>query len=572
MSSLDMLSEDREDPLSVIDRLLSEEPDPHVYRPLLNGVDGAGMVKDWTPLMLLWDRPDTPSIKRNALKLVLFHGVDMNLTGGLGLNSLHLLVLRLFCCITEEEAIERLEDVEWWLRMGADPNTKLFLPTDEKSLVILTPLEFFLFLGQHPNFVPKGMERRFLRNHPSILKEAVQRRFYILLLCFDTEAPSAPYRDNLVYKNCAELRLRDITHAMLQEHVLLRQRLRDHYKLSIDWKEDDLEERHRTLQKKFPQCSPPPPFPPLSPSSIVIQTESCEHDGQTPLDRYFSVVVGNGNRAFFHGEMVARLLRDDRNPCTNTPFSSTVRWEWLHRLESGEPCFPYHSLEENKALFPRIFHTTEKPYETRMLLEKLHDRMSRAHPFSNLLHLQNYENYRLSYLCSILQGDTYRLTEVKNVDTLQDLLKAMMLAVYRDRDKIATIHFAVEEAHEDLLLYDTICSYFEKNQTAFIFSFYEAITHLDLFRLLSARVGYASLGEMALLWYKMSNIYTFHHSLEICLEDGMIVIQQQDGENEEEEAEFESSSREEDYNHFPIIILSSSTDEDISGSEESEGG
>jgi hypothetical protein len=73
--------------------------------------------------------------------------------------------------------------------------------------------------------------------------------------------------------------------------------------------------------------------------------------------------------------------------------------------------------------------------------------------------LQNYENYRLSYLCSVLEGDTYQLTEIKDAEDLQDLLRTLLVCIYKDRDRTAAIHFAIEEAHEDLLLYDAICAY-----------------------------------------------------------------------------------------------------------------
>lgn len=529
MSSLEKLSEEGEDPLSIIHHLLHEEPDPSVYRLLLNGIDGAGIVRDWTPSMLLWNRSNSVN-KKEALKLLLFHGIDMNVTGALGLNSLHLLVLRLaYSCEDEEE--ERMQEVEWWMRMGADPTAKLFLPKSDHILEILTPVEFFILLCQDLKFVLKSFPRK---NPRRIVSEKCQRSFFYTMLCFDAEAPTTPYHENVIYLRCAALRLRDITDTMLRDHKLLRQRLCDHYKLSVN-QEEQLEERHYTLRKKFNQCYPPS-CEELSAFSTVIHTASWEYDGYTPIEKYFSVTIENGNQVYFHAEMISRLLRDNRNPCTNMPFSSPTRWEWIHKLENGPICFPYHSLEENKTLFPKFFHIPEKPYKTHMLLEKLNDLMSRAHPFSNVLLLQNYEDYQLSYLCSILEGDTYCFKEAKEAENLQELLTAMILWVYADHDKLATIHFAIEEVHEDLLLYHAVCTYFEKNKMAFIFSFYEAISHLEIFRLISVRVGYASIMEMALIWYKMSSIYTFHHS------DGggaILVIHEED---DTEEVEFKEES------------------------------
>jgi len=574
--SLEKLSLEGEDPLSVIHHILSEEPDPHTYRLLFNGVDGAGIVRDWTPLMLLWNRSNALlSKKREALKLLLFHGVDMNLTGGLGLNSLHLLVLRLACSSTDKESLETVGDMEWWLRMGADPTTKVFLPRSNNVVLdVLSPIEFFILLGRDSTLLPRGLEKFFTRNQNMKLSEDCQRLFYYTMLCFDAEAPSSAYREDAIYTECAELLVKDVTNKMLREHSLLRQKLRDHYKLPADH-DNTLEERHRVLKKKFLKCSLKRIEAPSS-SAVFIHTASCEHDGETPLEQYYSVVVGNGNVSSFHPEMIARLLRDDRNPCTNTPFHPDTRWEWIRRLEDGDPCFPYHSLEENKALFPRLFHTPEKPCETRMLLEKLNELICRAHPFTNIMLLQNYEDYRLSYLCSVLEGETYQLTEVKDAEDLQGLLKALLICIYKDRDRIAAIHFAIEEAHEDLLLYDAVCAYLEKNKTSFIFSFYEAITHLELFRLVSVRVGYSSLMEMALVWYKMSSIYTFKHSGSEFSEQGIIVIHHDSEEGEfepiidddiiiEDDGEEDTDSR---HNHFPIIILSESSDESSDSSTE----
>jgi hypothetical protein len=297
---------------------------------------------------------------------------------------------------------------------------------------------------------------------------------------------------------------------------------------------------------------------------IVIQATSCEYDGETPLEQYYSVVAGNDNMYCFHPEMIARLLRDDRNPCTNTPLLAKTRWEWIHRLEDGDhPCFPYHSLEENKAVFPRLFHTPEKPCDTRILLEKLNELICRAHPFTNIMLLQNYENYRLSYLCSVLEGDTYQLTEIKDAEDLQDLLRTLLVCIYKDRDRIAAIHFAIEEAHEDLLLYDAICAYFEKSKTTFIFSFYEAINHLEIFRLVSVRVGHSSLMEMALVWYKMSSIYTFEHSVSGFSDQGIIVIHQNSEEYDDDDGDDSNNTP---LNRFSIIRFSETTNDESSSS------
>ena len=199
----------------------------------LHGISINNLPPPWSPLLLLWK--DNVFYKK-VLKMILAHGVDMDQAGENGFNVLYIILIYIF---HDPCAIQHLE---WWLKMGCNPNYKLVWKDQ-----VLLPLEFFLLLES----LEKWNSHDFIPNLEKFDKRTLSpneiEKVVLLFLCYQTEMPV--YYSHLILENCLQLQLKDVTKSLMEKFPFLEAKLFDYYKMPKELA--NFWTRHQYLSKNF---------------------------------------------------------------------------------------------------------------------------------------------------------------------------------------------------------------------------------------------------------------------------------------------------------------------------------
>jgi len=490
------------DPIKDINDLIESVKDTQELFSHINGLDNFGLPILWSPIILLMKQE---TFHKEAFKLLITHGANIDQSGKKGFNALYILIMHIF---QDKNYIDHLE---WWLNVGANPNTKIMLGKE-----ILTPLEFFLYLYSLESWKSSDFLdniKEFACTGQQLEIEEFQTIIYTFL-CYGCENPE--YYNHPIFESCRNLPLNQINKKLLKKFPLLEYKLRDFYKMPSNI--PNFWTRHLYLSKKFNKTLTKKPIQ-FEPSDIVVNPYFSD-DYQTPKDQYIFYPENNKN-FYFISSMIPKLIQSGTNPCTNTRIPFNIKWDWIQELDTKR-YFTYKTLEENKQLFPHLFSCPEKPNLIITLSEMLHKIISKVHPYTSIINVRRWKPFEIEYMSSILYEAPYLMSKLKDVFDLEKFLLVCMEYMYEDTENtINKLHFGIEDISEDLKVYYSSTKFFTENSLSFQFSFFEAMLHTDIYNLLKDRIGYYSFYDMGHLWYKICTVYSLENGLN---EDTEIVL------------------------------------------------
>jgi len=490
------------DPIKDINDLIESVKDTQELFSHINGLDNFGLPILWSPIILLMKQE---TFHKEAFKLLITHGANIDQAGKKGFNALYIIIMYIFL---DKNYIDHLE---WWLNVGANPNTKIMLGKE-----ILTPLEFFLYLYSLESWKSSYFLdniKEFACTGQQLEIEEFQTIIYTFL-CYGCENPE--YYNHPIFESCRNLPLNQINKKLLKKFPLLEYKLRDFYKMPSNI--PNFWTRHLYLSKKFNKTLTKKPIQ-FEPSDIVVNPYFSD-DYQTPKDQYIFYPENNKN-FYFISSMIPKLIQSGTNPCTNTRIPFNIKWDWIQELDTKR-YFTYKTLEENKQLFPHLFSCPEKPNLIITLSEMLHKIISKVHPYTSIINVRRWKPFEIEYMSSILYEAPYLMSKLKDVFDLEKFLLVCMEYMYEDTENtINKLHFGIEDISEDLKVYYSSTKFFTENSLSFQFSFFEAMLHTDIYNLLKDRIGYYSFYDMGHLWYKICTVYSLENGLN---EDTDIVL------------------------------------------------
>jgi len=490
------------DPIKDINDLIESVKDTQELFSHINGLDNFGLPILWSPIILLMKQE---TFHKEAFKLLITHGANIDQAGKKGFNALYIIIMYIFL---DKNYIDHLE---WWLNVGANPNTKIMLGKE-----ILTPLEFFLYLYSLESWKSSYFLdniKEFACTGQQLEIEEFQTIIYTFL-CYGCENPE--YYNHPIFESCRNLPLNQINKKLLKKFPLLEYKLRDFYKMPSNI--PNFWTRHLYLSKKFNKTLTKKPIQ-FEPSDIVVNPYFSD-DYQTPKDQYIFYPENNKN-FYFISSMIPKLIQSGTNPCTNTRIPFNIKWDWIQELDTKR-YFTYKTLEENKQLFPHLFSCPEKPNLIITLGEMLHKIISKVHPYTSIINVRRWKPFEIEYMSSILYEAPYLMSKLKDVFDLEKFLLVCMEYMYEDTENtINKLHFGIEDISEDLKVYYSSTKFFTENSLSFQFSFFEAMLHTDIYNLLKDRIGYYSFYDMGHLWYKICTVYSLENGLN---EDTDIVL------------------------------------------------
>jgi len=486
------------DPLKDIRHVMSSACNEHNKKNIANGLDTLGLTREYTPLMMLWMRE---TVDRDAIRELILYGANLNQKNHTGMNSLHIIIQSIF------HKKEYIHHLEWWLNMGADPNIKII---NFKEKRLYNALELFLWLLEKENWSIHEEFVLYPLFQKRVLDEEEIRQVIFLFLSYDSEE-SVLFPDHPAYKFCRTLNIVDIDQPLLKNHSILEKKLASFWKIS--WPVSDFYLRHRFLTKFFKDvhgCQAN-----HIKSNLYINKE-LEDDQDTPVS-YYIPLPENNKTFYFYTDMIPYLIESSKNPMTNRVVEIEDKRPLLKALEKT-PNFSFRTKWQNFSNYPILFDPPEKPMDIHSLSEMIQQIIQAVHPYSNSFMLRRFTCNQIHYTCRLFTEEPYFLENFQeNQDTINlkwFLLNIMCLLVHKNnRSTINKIYFGIEESIEDYKMYQTIVDIFQKTDTPFSCSFYDAISNYDIFSLLYEKVGFHGMTDMAQIWIKMNNIYGLENNL-----------------------------------------------------------
>ena len=486
-------SENIQDPLADLYNVIEKyKQDETSLNHQLSGFTNTNLPPPWSPLLLLWkDFNFYPKVLENLLA----YGVDIDQPGENGYNVLYLIILFIF---HEPIAIDYLE---WWLKMGANPNFKLI-----KDKKVLLPLEFFFMLEAQESWNSRQFLSKIKSFDKNPLSEDSIQKVVLLFACFQTEKPNE--YQHAIFNSIIDLQCKSVNKDMIEKFPFLKAKLEDFYKMPKGllnfWTRHIYLSRnfHRSRKKKTTSWQE---------SDIVINPYFCVDD-DTPKDEY--IEYKESDKTFYIlGSMVSSILKTGINPCTNLKISLETKMSWVDQLSQGI-YFPYKTLEENKEIFPLLFSCPEKSSVLQSASEILHKIISKVHPYTSIMNIRRWKSFEIKFASSIFEETPYLFTNLKNVDNHQEFLIHLVEYIYLDMEtNVNKIHFGMEDISEDIKLYHSCKKFFTESGQPFAFSFFDALLYNEIYNLLKDRIGYYSFYDMGHLWYRMCSLYYLEHNL-----------------------------------------------------------
>lgn len=488
---IDLWSEKIDDPVNDFNSLAENFKE---FSRHLHGININNLPPPWSPLLLLWKNN---VFYKKVLEIFLAHGVDMDQAGEQGFNVLYIIIIYIF---HNPRAIQHLE---WWLKMGCNPNYKLVWKDQ-----VLLPLEFFLLLESTEKWNSHDLISNIEKFEKRTLEPDEIEHVILLFLCFQTEMPV--HYSHTLLENYLQLELKDVTKTRMEKFPILESKLFDYYKMPKELA--NFWTRHQYLSKNFNHFRKNKYKASFSQElDIIINPYFCL-DEITPKEQYIEYFDGSKN-FYFIASMIPSILKTGINPCTNQPIPLEIKMSWVEQLDNGI-FFPYKSLEENLEIFPLVFQCPKKTSNVQSLLEILNKIISKIHPYTNIMNIRNWKKFAIQYATTILEDPPYFITELKNVDQHEKFLMILVKYLYADLETNANkIHFGIEDITEDLKLYHLCQKFFHESGQAFTFSFFEAILNTEIYNLLKDRIGYYSFYDMGHTWYRICTIYYIEHDI-----------------------------------------------------------
>lgn len=460
---------------------------------LLNGYDSLGFVNHFTPCMLLWR--DHRNFHKKALCSLLEHGVDININGNSGYNSLHLLIYLLF--YGEHITIHH---IEFWLSVGADINKKAIWYKNKKDILVLSPFNFFQAILQNTMDISPWFS--WSKVHPKrTLSEFEITWMYYLFLCHDTEIDPGMEKEEL-FLNCHAKTLHTITESEFNHYPIL-QKYVGHY-------------LHTPFDMSFQQVSQwNKVFVPFDvvPEEIYINREFTTEINSPP--EFFYHYQDHSIVFHFYKDILPKIIQGRTNPYNNSSISRNHRVEMIQLLQRYPP-FLFRTQEEIVNIFPSIFFPSrEPPTPYIVLLNEIIPIMQSIHPYSNIFLIKNMTDAQVEFVGKQLSEYPYLLLQFQDQCDKLDLVKTIYYYLSHENRHlyINRLYFGFEQCIEDIKSYQYVKTIFKKQNQNFEFAFTDILMNIEICLHLIERVSETNFYEMELVWFRIVNLHCIEEKL-----------------------------------------------------------
>jgi len=498
----------------------------------VNGLHQSLFPIDYSPLFSMILNHD-----KNSISHYLLYGHDLNQYNLKGLCLIHLIIL-LIC-----HNSEYLKYLEFFLKMGASPNTKTFFFIKTKLLIMnsLQLLEYILSTKDlsdfpfHLKYTPLSKESLFSiylllyiyecdiysisewNQCHSMTVDQIKYFFnqYLQLLSSQSSSQllssqsssqSSPQLISQLYPQSSSQSSPQSTSESLLQSTL---QLYIHYYWKIYWNQNSVIERHLYLTQHYQHIQYPIKHCLLD--GIYINQTFEEKDILQQVCQYeFLGILLENKIYYFHCEILPHLLKSQRHPLTQEFLDIDCLLQCFHYLERIG-CLRFNP--ERHIHFPFLFsQTLSQPFD--LYVEKIkyiYEFIKIINPYSNILLLKKFTMYETEYFYLQLHYHYPSLFPFESNQYPFSLVDQIIYCFQSDYNSIYFVSHYFDEIYNDIQLYKKINDIFIQKKLSFICDFYEAILLLEIFEIMMEQFGSFQMYEFMIVWEKILLLYTLQY-------------------------------------------------------------
>jgi hypothetical protein len=447
----------------------------------VNGIDQSLFLIDYTPLFSFVLNDDMDKIRHYII-----YGHDLNKYSLKGLNILHLIIILLF-----SDYYKYIKYFEYFLKIGASPNLKTFIFI-KKKLYILNCIEFFEYILQNKNIDIFKLNLTF-----KMLSNDEIFNIYLLLYIYETDI----YLINC--EKCHYFKINEIDQHLLNNNDSLNLYIHLYWKIFID--KTSLYDRNLILSKYFDKIK----YPRNYPLNNGIYINQLLNDENNQICSYEFYEYKGKINYYFHFELLNNIILTKLNPLNNQEIDL---YEIINILDYLEKFGNFKFNVDRHLNFPFLF---KNDIKTKNLIKDkliyIHDFIKNVNPYTNILLLKNLNKHEISYISLNLKNNNG--ININQTNELNNLLDEIIFEFQNNYNIIYTISHYFEESYNEILFYNKLKELFQYKNIAFIADFYEAILILEVFELLSEKIGYFNIHEFIFIWEKILILYSLEFNV-----------------------------------------------------------
>lgn len=415
------------------------------FKRFLLSVDDNGLREFWSIISLVVCWNTSTICKKKVIKELVLSGTDIDTYGTVGLNAIHILILKI---ILGKTAHDDLDVLSFLIRHGGNVRNKIFLnPNYGLGSLYYLPIDFIKHLQNAPDLEWKKLLPSFVAIGTNINQSQCDMlvRWFTLFNegASNTEELSAFHLDHLTVRW-------KLPYPLKEEQILKRVHFLSKYQSSIE-NATVLEIRRTAYYNNIDE-------------KYHIFTNPVFYDKNEFMPyEYVNYKDETGLMFHFHKSMVPSIFKSMCNPFTKKPIPLLVLNHWFDEMSQGPYIHDICTLRETlqtHSIFDNWF--DDKSVDAAYYF--VHGMILHSHPYSNFYDVKDYVLAQFYHVCTLISRPPFRLIKYTRIQHQKSVDAARMLFIqicmeYVMKTKNSVIHhlhFAIEDAIQDFRMTERI--------------------------------------------------------------------------------------------------------------------